>query len=153
MRLLLSALALAALAVGASAQDIRAGDLAIRAPMIRAVPAGVPNSAGYMTIANGGGRADLLVSASCTCARSVEVHQSHVMNGAAMMMAVPPLNIPAGGQITFAPGGYHLMISGLKTALVDGSVQPLTLKFQHAGAVVTPFQVRSRIPSLSARAG
>ncbi len=153
MRTLLSALTLAALALGASAQEIKAGDLAIRAPVMRAVPAGVPNTAGYMTITNGGKKPDQLVSAACACARSVEVHQSHVMNGTAMMMAVPPLSIPAGGQVTFAPGGYHLMIIGLKGALTEGSVQAITLKFQRAGVIQAPFQVRSRIPSLSSGAG
>jgi len=152
MRVLAAALLAASMAGSVVAQESKAGDLSIRGAVMRAVPPGVPNSAGYMVIANTGTKEDRLMSATCACARAVEIHVSHVMNGTAMMMPASALPIPAGGQIAFGPGGYHLMILGLKAPLQDGAVQSLTLKFQHAGAVVAPFQVKARIPLQPARA-
>jgi periplasmic copper chaperone A len=134
----------AAAAAPATAQ-VKAGALTLEEPVMRAVAGGGANTAGYLTIVNSGTAPDKLVSASCTCARSVQVHESHVMNGTAMMMAVGPLEIPAGGKVSFSPGGYHLMVMGLKAGLADGATQELTLKFQHAGEIKVPFQVRSRI--------
>ncbi len=149
-----AALVLAATMAGpAVAQETKAGDLLIRNPVLRSAPAAGANTAGYLTIVNGGTKTDRLLSASCACARNVEVHQSHVMNGMAMMMPVAALEIPAGGQVVIGPGGYHLMITGLKAALQDGAAQPLTLKFQRAGAVVVSFQVKTRIPLQPARPG
>jgi copper(I)-binding protein len=138
--------ALLALAVAAPAvAEVKAGDLTVQDAAMRAVAPGVANTAGYLTILNGGSKPDQLLSASCTCAKSVEVHLSHVMNGMAMMMPAGPVEIPAGGKISFAPGGYHLMVMGLKAPLKDGGSQELTLKFEHAGALTVPFAVKAKI--------
>ena len=145
MRLPVLTLVALSLAGSVAAAEIKAGDLTIKNPVIRAVPPGVPNSAGYLTIANAGAKADKLISVTCACARSVEMHLSHVMDGTAMMMPAGLVEAPAGGQVSFSPGGYHLMILGLKAPLVDGATQPLTLKFQRAGTVSVPFQVKARI--------
>jgi copper(I)-binding protein len=34
-----------------------------------------------------------------------------------------------------APGGYHIMLLGLKQPLIQGEQVPLTLTFEHAGPV------------------
>ena len=139
----------AALATGwvapALAQQVKAGDLTLSSLAIRAMPPGVPNTAGYMTITNAGSKPDRLLSVACACAARVEAHLSHVMNGQAMMMPASPVVIPAGGSVSFAPGGYHLMITGVKTPLVDGATQDLTLTFARAGKVQAPFHVRNKI--------
>jgi copper(I)-binding protein len=140
----LLALALA-LAAPAAAQDVKAGALTLSGLVVRAVPAGVPNTAGYLTIENAGDRPDRLLSASCACARKVEAHLSHVMDGQAMMMPSEAVDIPAHGKVVFAPGGRHLMVVGLKGVLKDGASQPMQLKFEHAGTVTASFEVKSRI--------
>jgi copper(I)-binding protein len=142
---LLAAAPAALLAGPAVAQETHAGDLMIKDAVVRAMPPGVPNTSGYLTIVNAGAKPDALVSASCDCARSVEPHLSHVMDGQAMMMPTGPVTVPAKGQVSFSPGGYHLMVMGLKTPLKDGSVQEMTLKFRHAGSVKVPFRVATRI--------
>ncbi len=143
----LAALPLLAAAIPAAAAD---GGIRVQGAVMRAVPAGVPNTAGYMTMVNAGPKPDQLLSAACDCARKVEVHLSHLMNGQAMMMTAGPVTVPAGGSSAFAPGGAHLMIVGLKAPLKDGGVQTLTLKFRQAGELKIPFQVRSRIPTAPA---
>jgi periplasmic copper chaperone A len=145
MKTLIALALFAALAGPAAAQEARAGDLVIKDAVVRAMPPGAPNTAAYLTIVNEGAKPDALVSASCGCARSVEPHLSHVMDGQAMMMPAGPVTVPARGEVSFSPGGYHLMVMGLKSPLKDGSLQEMTLKFRHAGAVKVPFKVETRI--------
>jgi len=45
------------------------------------------------------------------------------------------LEIPAGGSVTLAPGGFHLMMTGLKGPLKQGTSVPLTLVFEKAGRI------------------
>ncbi len=146
MTRVLAVLALTLAAAGpAAAVETRAKDLTISDAVIRAVPAGINTTAGYLTIANAGARPDKLLSASCACAGKVEVHISHVMDGSAMMMP-GEAPVPAGGKISFAPGGLHLMMMALKAPLSDGSTQAVTLKFQRAGTISVPFAVKNRVP-------
>jgi len=140
-----------ALAAPAAAQEVKAGDLTLSGLQLRAVAPGVPTTAGYLTIANAGDRADKLVSVSCACAARVEVHLSHVMDGVAMMMPAGEVEIPAHGSVTFKPGGYHLMVIGPKAPLKDGAMQDVVLKFQHAGAVTAAFHVKARIDAAAER--
>jgi hypothetical protein len=59
------------------------------------------------------------------------------MDGSVMRMreVEKGLEIPAGGSVTLAPGGYHLMMMGLKGPLKQGSTVPVTLVFEKAGTI------------------
>jgi hypothetical protein len=100
-------------------------------------------AAGYLTIANHGSADDALVAASSPGAASVEVHQSS-MDSAGMigMHPVARLGCPIGGTVALAPGGYHLMISGLTGQLRAGDRLELDLVFEHAGTIVVQAEVR-----------
>ena len=63
---------------------------------------------------------------------------------------VSELTISAGKKVELKPGGYHLMLMGLKAPLKDGEKLPLTLKFEKAGAVVVTVNVESPKPSEAA---
>jgi copper(I)-binding protein len=41
--------------------------------------------------------------------------------------------VPAGGRLEMHPGGGHIMLLGLKQALLPGETVPLVLTFQRAG--------------------
>ena len=49
------------------------------------------------------------------------------------MRPVGPLPIEPGKPVTLAPGGYHIMLSGLKRSLKQGDSFPITLSFAKAG--------------------
>ena len=51
------------------------------------------------------------------------------------MLPVVALEIPAGGSVDLKPGGYHIMLMGLKAPLKKGGMVMLQLKFEHAGLV------------------
>ncbi len=98
-------------------------------------PGGVDVSAGYMVIANGGAADDRLISATSPRATHVEIHEM-TMDGAVMRMRpVDAVVVPAGGQAELAPGGQHLMFTGVTQPFVDGEEIPVQLTFEHAGTM------------------
>jgi hypothetical protein len=106
--------------------------------------AGTPTTgAAYLTL-TGSGEEDAIVGVSTPVAASAEVHQSFVENGVSKMRPAPDLAIPAGKVVRFEPGGYHVMLIGLKQALVAGQSFPLTISFAYADAVTVDVQVRGR---------
>jgi copper(I)-binding protein len=99
--------------------------------------------AAYMTIATAGAADDALLGASSPVAGSVELHQTMTdASGMTGMSPIPRLDIPAGGSVTLAPGGYHLMMMGLSKALEVGSTVEVDLEFEHAGRVVVQVPVK-----------
>jgi periplasmic copper chaperone A len=145
MRIAAAALLATAIAAPAAAREVKAGDLTLSGLEMRASLGNNPNTAAYFVIANRGARADRLMSVSCACAARVAVHATETTGGVSRMKPAGPIIIPAGGRAVFAPGAYHLMVTGLKTRLADGAMQELTLRFERAGAVRAGFNVRARI--------
>lgn len=110
----------------------------VRPPMGADLPA-----AGYATIV-GGSAADALLSASTPVATSVEVHET--MAGASGMTGMQPvgrIDVPAGGTVKLEPGGYHLMLMGVKEELIVGGKVEITLTFEKAGRITVQAEVRA----------
>lgn len=97
------------------------------------VPVNPSTAAVRFVIDNETATADTLAGVSSDVG-SAAVHRSDVdSEGRSTMLPVPSLAIPARSQVTFAPGGLHVMITGLKRELrVDDTVK-LTLTFTRAG--------------------
>jgi len=53
------------------------------------------------------------------------------------------LIIPAGGEVTLKPGGYHIMFMGLKKSFVADDIVKATLTFEKAGEVIISLKVMS----------
>jgi periplasmic copper chaperone A len=51
------------------------------------------------------------------------------------MRPVGPLPVGPGKPLVLAPGGYHVMLMGLKQPLKAGDSFPVTLTFAKAGAI------------------
>ena len=135
-----AALVLAACSGSAGASPSPA--ITISDAWVRVTGPGLP-AAGYLTIANQGSTADALVSASSPDAASVEVHETSTdSSGMVGMAPVARLSCPVGATVALAPGGYHLMISGLTRTLATGDRLELDLEFEHAGRVIVQAEVR-----------
>lgn len=105
-------------------------DLVIEEAVIRMLPPGVPNTAAYFKITNTGDKSRHLIAASSNIADRVELH-THVMRNEVMKMEhLSSVTIPAGDTVQFAPGGLHLMIFGLHSALKPEQQVKLSLKTQ-----------------------
>lgn len=98
-------------------------------------------TAGYLTIRNSSGRVATVLGASSSAASSVEIHDVAVTNGVMRMRQLETLAIPAGSEVRFAPGGYHMMINGLKSRLVAGQTFPVTLHFASGQSINVAMRV------------
>ena len=143
-RSLLVASLLLSSAAGAFAADVKAGDLLISRSWSRATPGGAKTGAGYLTIENKGSAPDRLVAVAGDIAGKIEVHEMAVNNGVMTMRPLEQgLTIEPGKTVTLAPGGYHLMMTDLKSPLKQGDKVPLTLEFEKAGKVAVTLDVQA----------
>lgn len=125
--------------LGAVAQPLR-----IDQGYAREMPPGQTNSAAFMTLVNTGARPLALVAAACDCSDRAELHAHRHQDGMMRMEKVDRLEVPAGGQVELKPGGYHLMLLGLKRPLRAGEQVNVTLR-DEAG---TDFTARLPVVSL-----
>jgi periplasmic copper chaperone A len=106
----------------------------------RATPGQSKNGAVFLEIKSD--RADQLLSASGAVADAIEIHTHINDNGIMQMRRVDAVEI-AEGATKFVPGGYHIMLLGLKQPLKAGDTFKLTLTFAAAGARDVEVAVRS----------
>lgn len=112
-------------------------------PWARATPNGAQTGAVYLTIKNLSRINDRLESATSPVAQKAQIHQMTVANGIMRMREVAGgLSAPAGGTVALKPGGYHIMLIGLKKPLKVGDRFPLTLDFKTAGEIRVSIPVR-----------
>jgi copper(I)-binding protein len=73
---------------------------------------------------------DKLLTASSPAAAKASVHETQ-MEGTVMRMRPVEggLPLPAGKAVKLSPGGYHIMLEGLKAPLKPGADVPVTLTF------------------------
>lgn len=100
------------------------------------------NGAVYATIRNEGPSDDTLLSAASSVAEKVELHEVKNEAGVMAMRPIDKLAVPAGGVVEMKPGGYHIMLLGLKRELNPGDTVPVTLTFQKAAPVSVTATVR-----------
>ncbi len=110
----------------------------VRLPAVQENP-----GAAYFTISGGEAPVSLL-GVSAPFAIRTELHQS--MAGNDNMMSMKPLkqvDVPARGTVTFAPGGYHVMLFDVGPAVHAGTRVPLTLGFADGRKITVDAQVLS----------
>jgi copper(I)-binding protein len=73
-----------------------------------------------------------LVSVSSPVAGTVEIHEMAMEKDVMKMRQVPGLALAAGQATELKPGGYHVMLMGLKAPVVGGDTVALTLTFEDA---------------------
>ena len=132
------------LAAPALAEEVKVGDLVITDAWSRATPNGAKIGTGYLTIENKGSTSDRLVGVTADVAGKVEVHEMTMNNGVMKMRPLDKgLAIDPGKTVKLAPGGNHLMMFDLKSALKQGDALPITLEFEKSGKVKVSLDVQS----------
>ncbi len=120
----------------ALAHDYKVGTIAIGHPWARPTAEGARAGAAYLSLDNTGGEADSLVSAASSAAGKTQIHETTNDGGVMKMRRVEGgVAIAPGATVSFKPGGYHIMLLGLKQRLEEGQHIPLTLTFAKAGTV------------------
>ncbi|MCB5196708.1 copper chaperone PCu(A)C [Deefgea salmonis] len=108
----------------------------------RATPPQAANAGVFMSITSP--TTDQLLSASSVLARKTEIHEMIMADGVMKMRQITTgLPITSQQPLTLAPGGYHIMLLGLKKDLVAGEKLPLTLHFAKAGAINVTIDVQN----------
>ena len=131
-----------ALALLAALPALAAAPLEVSDGWIRAMPAGIP-SGGYFTLHNRSGKNATLTGASAPACGNLMLHKSEMTGGMSSMHHVDEVDVPAGGSIAFAPGGYHLMCMQVTSAITPGAKVPVTLLFKDGSKLTVPFEVRN----------
>lgn len=100
----------------------------------------------YAALADSGPVADTLVSVGSSAARRARLHDdvSSADGSADTMEAVSGITVPAGGRVVLAPGGYHVMLTGLLRSLKPGDTMEMTWTFRSGAVLHTTMPVISR---------
>jgi periplasmic copper chaperone A len=129
---------------GASAAPVVSGELTVSGAWVRAAQAGA-TSAAYLTLANGQAVHDALLGVSATdVTDSASIHET-TSDGSGMtgMQHIDSIEIPSGGTVALEPGGFHIMLMGLKHDLKPGDRVTLVLALEQAGVVNVDAEVRA----------
>jgi copper(I)-binding protein len=132
---------MATLMAGAQALAQPAG-LSVEDPWMRALPNHLP-AAGYFRIDNTGKTPAVLVGAASPACGHLMLHRTVTEGGTGRMEMVDRVEVPAGGSLSFAPGGYHLMCMMPTAAVTPGHRVPVTLTFDGGSTLDVQFDVRN----------
>ena len=83
-----------------------------------------------LRVANSGTGSDELVDVSSPHAAFVEVHETVITDGRAVMMKRDGVTFASGRTVVFRPGSLHLMMLVPDTTVVTGATIPVTFTFK-----------------------
>lgn len=104
--------------------------VAVKDPWIRATVPQQRSTGAFMQLT--APAATRLVQARSTLADAVEIHEMAMSGEVMQMREVQAIELPAGKAVELKPGGYHIMLMGLKQQVKTGETVPLTLVFEGA---------------------
>ena len=120
----------------------------VEAPWVRGTVAQQEATGAFMRITSAhGGR---LVSVTSPLAGTVEIHEMTMSGDVMKMHAVPSIELPAGQAVELGPGGYHVMMMGLKKQLKAGDSVPLTLVVEGQGGRRETLKLMAPVKALGA---
>lgn len=100
------------------------------------------NSAVYFVIENHNAEADELIGAASDAAEAVEVHESRMEGDVMTMSRVDGVLLEPSVKVSFEPGGYHVMLIGLRQDLKTGDEIEVTLQFRDGPDITIKAPVR-----------
>lgn len=118
-------------------------EIMIHNPWSRALPPVATNGAAYLMVHNNSQTSDTIVAVKSPIAASVMMHKSISDNGNVRMEHVSSLSVKPRGMVNFKPGGYHVMLMGLKKPLVAGESFPITIVMEKAGEITSNVVIKS----------
>lgn len=120
----------------------RAATLQVQDAHVPEGPPVAPVLAGYLTLVNPGEKTVRIVGASSDQFEAVEIHEMRMKDGVMTMKPVPALAIPAGGKVSLAPGGLHLMLIRPRKAFRAGDTIRVTLKLDDGSTLAARLPVK-----------
>jgi hypothetical protein len=90
-----------------------------------------------------------LVGVSTPAAAKAEMHQMEMQGQTMSMHQVQSIALPAGQAVKLGPGGYHVMLFGLKQQLKEGETVPMTLVVEGPGKKREEVKVEVAVKSIA----
>lgn len=109
--------------------------VAISGAWARPSMTGKDMTAAYMKIKISGTSDTLTKVAVPMSIGMAQLHETVMVDGGMTMREVKQIAIAKGATLELKPGGYHVMLMGLKSPVVKGQKIPITLTFRKKGAV------------------
>ena len=116
--------------------------LAVRNGWARMADSGATSGA-YLELVNRDTVPVSVIGMSTDVATAAEVHETMQHDGMAHMMPRTVLVIPAGGTVSMAPGGLHVMLVGLRRGLTAGDSVALDVHFSDSTHIHVVVPVRT----------
>ena len=110
---------------------------------IRQMPPGQILTAAFVSLKNTTKNTCRLLGASSAIAGKIQIHGHFHKDGMMSMRPVKGIDIAAGKTISLQPGGYHLMLFGLKHDLIENQLHQITLLFDKCPDVVFNANVKN----------
>ena len=144
---LLFCLALAGLAAPSQSAP-RHAQMTVSDAWIRATPPGAATASGYFTLTNHSREPVRLAGASTPAAAKLELHHMSMAGGVMTMRPMPNgATVAPGASLRLAPGGDHVMLTGLKRPLKVGDHVRVVLTLVPGGPMTFDFPVRQEAPA------
>jgi copper(I)-binding protein len=100
----------------------------------------------FATIKNNTDKDVTLVGGSSEIAGMTEIHEVVMLDGEMKMQPkAGGIVIPAGESVTLEPGGLHVMLMGLKTALLGGEEVTIDLDFEGADDITVTWPAKTSL--------
>lgn len=87
------------------------------------------NGAIYFVIENHSSETQEMIGVAAEIAEAVEMHESQMSGDVMQMHQLEVISLGPGEEVTFAPGGLHIMLIGLKQDLKHGDEIEIRLDF------------------------
>jgi copper(I)-binding protein len=110
-------------------------------------PPGAETAAIYLSVANGTGSDDKLVSFSSGRCEAAELHATSIDDQNVMRMrpATPEaLTVAAGGELVMVPGTMHVMCIRPDTEFIEGDTVPFTLTLESGTTLAGVASIENR---------
>lgn len=101
------------------------------------------NGVVYLTIYNHTGVINHLLSVQTKIANRAAIHNHIMENGIMRMRQVKSVSIAKNSTLVMKPGGFHVMLIGLKRPLIEGEKFSLNLNFSDSGYAMVSVIVMS----------
>lgn len=111
--------------------------IVVESPYSRPLPPGQSTGVVYLSIRNEGKGPFMLTSVSSPRAQKAEFHRHTHENGMMKMRKIDEIELEVGKTLRFEPGGYHIMLFGVKGSWQVG--QSIALTITTSSGVAIPF--------------
>ncbi len=138
-----------------SFSPLLAAEIEVDGAYVREVPPTMSNTAAFMTLSSLASEPISLLGATSNVAHKVELHTHTNVNGMMQMHQVEKIDIAAEGTTVLQPGGFHIMLIGLKCPLKEGDIVNMNLNFSNGEsvAITAPVQTISKSMQTPMRCG